>query len=104
IHNFLSNFAAHKQVAPDEARISHMRTVLANDLQVLSQLRPLIEAGRIVPITAGKSWCPHCLRMKVNASQSFDPKVRNGLASSAEYLRKRFLFESKVTIGRIGKE
>lgn len=51
IHNFLSNFAAHKQDAPDEAGISHMRKVLANDLQVLSQLRPLIEAGRIVPIT-----------------------------------------------------
>jgi hypothetical protein len=102
IHNFLSDLARHPEAA-HEVAISRMRIVLAEHLEILLKLRPLIEANLIVPLTAPKVWCTHCFRARVNAITDFDPGMMAGLASAGEYLLKRFLSETKVTIKKQGK-
>lgn len=101
-HNFLSDFTAHPE-SLTEADLDEMRSVLVNDLEVLLRLRPLIDAGRVVPITPPESWCPHCFKMKTSQLENFDPRMIAGLTSAGEYLRTRFLSEAKATIEKRGK-
>lgn len=101
IHNFLTNLASH----PDEPHdLSVLRAHLANGLEVLLRLRPLITAKRVIPVTSAESGCAHCFMAKVNAINDFDPHVKQGLTSARDYLRKRFLTEAKVTIRMEGRQ
>lgn len=49
----------------DEARFS-----FCEDLSLLAQIRPLVEAGKIIPVTPPQEYCAHCLAKSSVAVQS----------------------------------
>lgn len=104
IHNFLSDIASHAETENVEgALLDRRRASFYNDLQTLLNFRPLIEAGRVVPVTAPYNWCPHCFRARLHASPGFSAETERGLASAGHYLRTRFLSETKITLERAGQ-
>ena len=62
VHNFLSEHGehAHSGYAPS---IDECRYKLLDDLQVILRVRPLIEAGLIVPVTATGEVCNQCVAL-----------------------------------------
>src|ERR1044071_9429474 len=95
IQNFLARWAVSKHAIEDSAAL---RMHLANSLEVILRLRPLINANRVIPVTTPESSCPHCLLNELDTMENFDPKVKHGLTSAKEYLQRRFLTEAKFTI------
>lgn len=74
IHNFLGDYKKHVDRPLNETEI---RKNFADDLRILLELRPLIESGRIIPITA-PYYCPHCL-VKHSFGQEDDRRLRKAI-------------------------
>jgi hypothetical protein len=62
IHNFLSNHE-HQPHSGYVPSLEERRNTLLDDLKVLSRLRPLIEAGLIVPVTSTGEVCHQCIAL-----------------------------------------
>jgi len=98
IHNFLSNHASHPHSGYIPS-IEERRFTLLTDLQVLQRLRPLIETGLIVPVTATGDVCNQCVALGAfgtGADKRFD-RERKRLAA-------RFFREMKVVIDYVDGE
>jgi hypothetical protein len=62
IHNFVGDHLRHPDAYADhEVSRFTLNGQLYVDLVILNILRPLIEAGYVIPITMPKVDCPHCL-------------------------------------------
>lgn len=59
VYNFLAEYAAHSKKYNSESE-DEIRNAFADDLAVIAELHPLIEAGNIVPITPPRHVCPRC--------------------------------------------
>jgi hypothetical protein len=92
IHNFLSDHEPHfEHIAPLEAR----RHTLLNDLTVLCRIRPLIEAGLLVPVTTTSEVCHECIALGafgVDADKRFlrerkqlTRRFFNGMTATLDY-------------------
>ncbi len=66
-----------------------------DDLIILNELRPLIEAGRVVPITPPGNRCPHCLWERDLASEE---SAR--LTPEYDRLKEEFFERTTVTVER----
>jgi len=86
VHNFIADHLRHleSEKYPNEAM---MQGAFANDLAVLQYLRPLIEAGIVVPITTPHH-CPHCFIKEV-LHHDTDKRLRNAV----EHLAARYAKE-----------
>ncbi len=95
IDNFLVDHVPHHgSRTPDS---EHLRTEFAKDLSVLTQLRPLIEAGRVVPLTPPSNYCAHCL-----AKRSFGEHADERLDREYDRLLRRFKSETSIEITNHG--
>jgi len=92
IHNFLSDHEhrPHSEYIPS---IEERRHTLVNDLKVLSQVRPLIEAGLIVPVTSTEEVCLQCI-----ALGAFGADADKRFLRERRLLAKRFFKEMTVTL------
>ena len=66
IHNFLGNHE-HQPHSGYIPSLEERRYTLLDDLCVLLRLRPLIEAGLIVPVTSTDEVCPQCIALDASA-------------------------------------
>ena len=91
INYYPNDFAKHPERLHSN-EIESIQNQLANDLSVLSYLRPLIEAQKIVPITHLNS-CPQCL-----AEKSFGSDADRRFNKISRHLSKRYSEEITVTL------
>ena len=91
IRNFLSDYVEHldDEHLPDE---SALRKKFADDLEILTYLRPLIDSGKIVPITP-PNYCLHCL-----AKHSLGLRDGRQLAKAFRSLFRRMESEVDVSV------
>ena len=91
IQNFLSNHEPH----PDSGypSLETRRYTLLLDLEVLSHIRPLIEAGLIVPVTSTGEVCPQCI-----ALGAFGVGADKRLLQERTQLAKRFFNDMAVVL------
>lgn len=92
IHNFLSDHEDHPHSGYLPS-LEERRYILLEDLQVLSRLRPLIEAGLVVPVTNTRAVCPQCV-----ALEAFGPNADKRLIRERNQLAKRFLREMTIAL------
>ncbi|HEX6748744.1 MAG TPA: hypothetical protein VF092_15710 [Longimicrobium sp.] len=103
IHNHLSDLAAHRETT-SETDVAKTRQQLKDDLEIYLLLKPLIEAGRIVPVTAPQNWCPHCLKNHLADEGGFGEETELALARATRNLRERFLVDASVELQLRGGE
>jgi len=96
IDYFPSDYVNHVE-KNDKIDLGSIQERLANDLAVLSYYRPLIEAGKIIPITH-PHYCAHCL------TKSFGDNADKRLKDIFPALQKRYREETVVTIEKRGKK
>jgi hypothetical protein len=92
IHNFLSNHEHHPDFGYIPS-IEERRYTLLDDLHVLSRLRPLIEAGLIVPVTSTREVCSQCI-----ALDAFGADADKRFLRERKQLAKRFLEEMTIAL------
>jgi hypothetical protein len=92
IHNFLSNHEhqLHSEYSPS---LEERRHTLLNDLEVLSHLRPLIEAGLIVPVTTTGDVCSQCI-----ALGAFGVDADKRFLQERTQLAKRFFKDMTIVL------
>ncbi len=99
-HVYIRNPLMHYNIHVEKRKnvnISILRKELFEDLLVMNELRPLVEAGRIVPITPPGTRCPHCL-WDQNENSDECTKLR----PEFERLQKEFFNGVSVKLGRDG--
>lgn len=89
VHNFIADHLRHleSEKYPNEAM---MQGTFANDLTVLQYLRPLVEAGIVVPITTPHH-CPHCFVKEV-LHHDTDKRLRSAIGHLAERYAKELTY------------
>ena len=90
IHNFLSNHE-HQPHSGYIPSLEERRYTVLDDLYVLSHLRPLIEAGLIVPVTSTDEVCPQCI-----ALEAFGAEADKRFLRERRQLAERFLEEMTI--------
>lgn len=98
IHNFLSNHE-HVPHAGYRPTLQERRRTLLNDLQVLARVRPMIEAGLLVPVTPANDVCNQCLALR-----AFGTEADKRFAEERKRLAKRFFAQMSVSLETIGDE
>lgn len=94
IRNILSDHSVH----PDKhIPVEELRDDIRDDLTLLIELRPLVEAGRIVPLTPPGNRCPRCLWERDAHSEE-----RLKLAPVRQSLSLEFLARMKVSLRKVG--
>lgn len=91
VNNWFSTFVLHPP-ANDRASLLRFYSSFLAVVSVIRHLRPLIEAGRIVPVTTPSSYCERCLPTSVfgeGADRRFKTHLRE--------LKKRYLAEITAT-------
>jgi hypothetical protein len=81
-NNFLADHVAHA-ASLTPARFELMRQYFADDLAVIARLRPLIEAGKLIPFTAPGNYCADCLA-KMNFGENADKRLRKAYRALLE--------------------
>jgi hypothetical protein len=94
IHNFLSNHE-HQPHSGYIPSLEKRRNTLLDDLEVLLRLRPLIEAGLIVPVSGTEEACPLCV-----ARGAFGADADRRLLRERKQLAKRFFRELTIALQR----
>ncbi len=92
IDNFLREHH-HEEDEGDPGSTAWHRRRLGDDLKVLLRIRPLIEAGLVVPVTVTDEVCAQCVAREVfgvNADKRFARELRQ--------LQSRFLHELNLTV------
>ncbi len=94
IHNFLSN---HEHVVESGyvPSLEERRLTLVDDLQVLQRVRPLIEAGLIVPVTSTDEVCSQCI-----ARGAFGAEADKRFLTEQRRLAERFFENMSITVER----
>ena len=90
IHNFLSEHDPHSGYSPS---LEERRYTLLDDLHVISHLRPLIEAGLIVPVTSTAEVCSQCI-----ALEAFGADADKRFLRERKRLAQRFLEEMTIAL------
>jgi len=94
---FFADHVAHADSAM-RANPETVRSRMKDDLAVLLHLRPLIEAGRVIPVTPPRNHCPHCLSIHT----TFDEDTLRRLNAVTDHVARRHLREVEVIVERIG--
>ncbi len=92
IHNFLSEHA-HEAHDVHDRSLDELRYTLIDDLEIVARIRPLMEAGLVVPVTPSANICHQCV-----ALDAFGVNADKRLVREQARLRKRFLAELKVSV------
>ena len=92
IYNFLAEHVAHRENHVEE---DELKGDVYSDLTVIAYLRPLIESGRIVPITPPEEFCPRCFEAGTKSSEQKRKATRR-------WLRDRYLNEIEVKLEQTG--
>jgi len=92
VHNFLSDNAEHAH-SGHATSLDERRYKLLDDLQVILRVRPLIEAGLIVPVTATGERCNQCV-----AVGAFGTGADKRFSSERRRLAARFAGEMSVVL------
>jgi hypothetical protein len=91
IHNFLADFSPSWGHAPLEDD-DDFRLALANDIQILLQLRPLIESGHIIVFSPPVTTCAYCYAKSLFGSQA-DLRLQRAITKLARNLNKSMKVE-----------
>lgn len=92
VHNFLSDHE-HTPHAGFVPSLQDRRFTLLNDLRIIQRVRPLIEAGLLVPVTAIGNRCPHCV-----ALGAFGAGADSRLEKEYRRLSREFFEKMSVTL------
>jgi hypothetical protein len=92
IHNFLSNLE-HEPHSVYIPSLIERRYTLLDDLQVIERIRPLIEAGLIVPVTSTGEVCNQCI-----ARGAFGTDADKRFKRERRRLAQRFFKEMSVSL------
>jgi hypothetical protein len=98
IENFISAHQ-HETDDGDAASTSWRPRRLLDDLKVLMRVRPLIEAGLVVPVTISDDVCVQCI-----ALDAFGISADKRFARERKHLASRFLDEMTVALEYHGEE
>jgi hypothetical protein len=60
VPNFFTDHLPASHAAPGNSD-DEARQAFYDDLALIGTIRPLVEAGLVVPVTAGDEYCPHCV-------------------------------------------
>ena len=91
IHNYLADFSPTWGHPPDEDT-DEFRQDLFDDFYILLQLRPLIEAGRILVFTPPATTCPYCYAKDLFGAKA-DHRLRQAVKHLAHDLYKKSTVE-----------
>jgi len=69
------------------------RRAFYDDLVLIGAIRPLVEAGLVVPVTPSDEYCPHCI-----AKFALGAKGDRHIDREFRRLRKRYLDETQVNV------
>jgi hypothetical protein len=92
IHNFLSDYE-HEPHSGDMPSLEERRYKLLDDLQVIVRIRPLIEAGLIIPVTTTGDVCNQCI-----ALGAFGTDADKRFIDERRRLVRRFFEEMSVEL------
>jgi len=92
IHNFLSNHE-HEPHSGYVPSLAERRYTLLDDLQIIQRIRPLIEAGLIIPVTSTGEVCNQCI-----ALGAFGGDADKRFARERRRLARRFFAEMSVAV------
>jgi hypothetical protein len=95
IHNFVSDYANHVERS-DDLDVAGLRSSFADDLKLLAHIRPLIDAGRIVPLAMPSGKCPHC-----TVEDSYGADAASRSQTVARSLEQRYLTDVTVTLQKL---
>jgi hypothetical protein len=95
IHNFLLDHIFGHEVLDEQ----ELKSTLVDDLTILAYLKPLIEAGRVVPMTPPDEYCPTCFGTKLKAE-----KQRRREKTVFRWLYEKYLKETEVEVRRISDD
>ncbi|HXI84696.1 MAG TPA: hypothetical protein VNL17_11480 [Verrucomicrobiae bacterium] len=95
INNFITDYISHVEISRlDDMEV--MRMHFFSDISVLASLRPMIEARKVIPITA-PHYCAHCL-----LGGSFGEDADNRLKRTFKQLAQDYYKGIKLTLERTG--
>ena len=93
VHNFLTDhIQGHENVDEED-----LKADIYDDLVLLGYFRPLIEAGRIIPITPPNEFCPTCFTSRLPGKDVVHR--RNALH---HWLSAKYLNETEVELEKMG--
>ena len=94
-HNFFSNYIRHYDESEQDLDEANLQKNFAEDLSIISDMIPCIEAGYITPITP-PNFCPSCLAIQLVLGEEDDRKLKR----ARNRLTLDFNKNIKVTIQR----
>jgi len=97
ISNFITDYISHGEVSLMHDK-EMLRTHFFTDVCILASLRPMIEAGKVIPITA-PNYCQHCL-----LGESFGKDADKRLRKVLEGLVEDYFAQTKLTLETSGDE